>query len=277
MTVAAFVASRTQRDRGVARVLRRRRRRDRDGGRRDRDRGDRAAGGGDPAVPRRARSARGGAHGRLLDATRWRSRRTFRSSSSSTIRIPASDTTCRSSMARTIRRRVLFDGRRHHRARHDAVLRRSARSRVSTSSTAELHPTTMTGHGHRRPREPAGSRSWPRTPRSTPTRSRFRRTTPTTLTLDNQDSAAHNLSIYEDDTASGEPLFTFEPFPGPATETVRRAADPRGRATTSAATSTRRWRGRSWSEVRRNHRRPEVATEAGARAVPPTGAAETRW
>jgi plastocyanin len=43
--------------------------------------------------------------------------------------------------------------------------------------------------------------------------------TPTTLTLDNRDTAAHNLSIYEDDTASGEPLFTFEPFPGPAAET----------------------------------------------------------
>lgn len=43
--------------------------------------------------------------------------------------------------------------------------------------------------------------------------------TPTTLTLDNRDPAAHNLSIYEDDTASGEPLFTLEPFPGPAAET----------------------------------------------------------
>lgn len=42
--------------------------------------------------------------------------------------------------------------------------------------------------------------------------------TPTTLTLDNKDSAPHNLSIYEDDGASGEPLFTFEPFTGPALE-----------------------------------------------------------
>lgn len=39
--------------------------------------------------------------------------------------------------------------------------------------------------------------------------------TPTTLTLDNKDTAPHNVSIYEDDTASGEPLFTFEPFSGP--------------------------------------------------------------
>lgn len=41
---------------------------------------------------------------------------------------------------------------------------------------------------------------------------------PTTLTLDNRDPAAHNVSIYEDESASGEPLFTFEPFPGPRTE-----------------------------------------------------------
>jgi plastocyanin len=42
--------------------------------------------------------------------------------------------------------------------------------------------------------------------------------TPTTLTLDNRDAAPHNVSIYEDDTASGKPLFTFEPFAGPAVE-----------------------------------------------------------
>jgi plastocyanin len=42
--------------------------------------------------------------------------------------------------------------------------------------------------------------------------------TPTTLTLDNKDTAPHNVAIYEDDTASGEPLFTFEPFAGPAVE-----------------------------------------------------------
>jgi plastocyanin len=39
--------------------------------------------------------------------------------------------------------------------------------------------------------------------------------TPTTLTLDNRDTAEHNVSIYEDDSASGDPLFTFEPFAGP--------------------------------------------------------------
>jgi plastocyanin len=40
-----------------------------------------------------------------------------------------------------------------------------------------------------------------------------------TLTLDNRDPTAHNLSIYRDDTASGEPLFTFTPFPGPESKT----------------------------------------------------------
>jgi plastocyanin len=45
--------------------------------------------------------------------------------------------------------------------------------------------------------------------------------TPSQLTFENQDPFAHNLSIYTDDTASGEPLFTFEPFPGPATKSFR--------------------------------------------------------
>jgi plastocyanin len=43
--------------------------------------------------------------------------------------------------------------------------------------------------------------------------------TPTTLTLENRDAAEHNVSIYETEEATGDPLFTFEPFPGPATET----------------------------------------------------------
>jgi hypothetical protein len=42
---------------------------------------------------------------------------------------------------------------------------------------------------------------------------------PSMLALDNEDPFAHNLSIYEDETASGEPLFRFEPFAGPATRT----------------------------------------------------------
>jgi plastocyanin len=48
---------------------------------------------------------------------------------------------------------------------------------------------------------------------------RFPADTPSKLTLDNQDPFAHNLSIYTDDTASSEPLFTFEPFPGPLAKT----------------------------------------------------------
>jgi plastocyanin len=42
--------------------------------------------------------------------------------------------------------------------------------------------------------------------------------TPSKLTLENKDPFAHNLSIYQDESASGTPLFTFEPFPGPATK-----------------------------------------------------------
>ena len=42
---------------------------------------------------------------------------------------------------------------------------------------------------------------------------------PSKLTFDNEDPFAHNLAIYTDETASGEPLFTFEPFAGPDTKT----------------------------------------------------------
>ena len=52
--------------------------------------------------------------------------------------------------------------------------------------------------------------------------------TPTTLTLDNRDTAAHNVSIYEDESASGEPLFTFEEFTGPLTRTFDVAPIPAG-------------------------------------------------
>jgi plastocyanin len=52
--------------------------------------------------------------------------------------------------------------------------------------------------------------------------------TPTTLTLDNRDPSAHNLSIYEDDTASSDPLFTFKEFPGPATKTFNVPPIPAG-------------------------------------------------
>jgi len=43
--------------------------------------------------------------------------------------------------------------------------------------------------------------------------------TPSKLTVDNEDPFAHNLSIYKDETASGQPFFRFEPFPGPDTKT----------------------------------------------------------
>jgi plastocyanin len=52
--------------------------------------------------------------------------------------------------------------------------------------------------------------------------------TPSAIALDNEDPFAHNLSIYEDDTASGVPLFTFEPFAGPETKTRDVKALPEG-------------------------------------------------
>jgi len=51
---------------------------------------------------------------------------------------------------------------------------------------------------------------------------------PTPLTFDNRDPAPHNLAIYEDDTASGEPLFTFEPFAGPETAVEQIPPIPEG-------------------------------------------------
>jgi plastocyanin len=51
---------------------------------------------------------------------------------------------------------------------------------------------------------------------------------PSTLTLDNEDPISHNLSIYENESASGDPLFTFAPFPGPETKTFDVKAIPAG-------------------------------------------------
>ena len=40
---------------------------------------------------------------------------------------------------------------------------------------------------------------------------------PTPLTFVNDDTAAHNLAIFEDEEATGEPLYRFEPVTGPST------------------------------------------------------------
>jgi len=52
--------------------------------------------------------------------------------------------------------------------------------------------------------------------------------TPSKLAFDNEDPFDHNLSIYEDESASGQPLFTFDPFAGPKTETKNVPAIPEG-------------------------------------------------
>ena len=53
---------------------------------------------------------------------------------------------------------------------------------------------------------------------------------PTSLTFDNQDQGVpHNVSIYDDpQSASGDQLFTFQPFPGPAQQTFDVPAIPAG-------------------------------------------------
>jgi plastocyanin len=51
---------------------------------------------------------------------------------------------------------------------------------------------------------------------------------PSRLAFDNEDQFDHNLSIYEDDSASGEPLFTFEEFAGPLTKTFNVPPLPKG-------------------------------------------------
>jgi plastocyanin len=49
-----------------------------------------------------------------------------------------------------------------------------------------------------------------------------------TLAFDNEDPFEHNFSIYEDPSASGQPLFTVDPFAGPTTKTFQVPALPPG-------------------------------------------------
>jgi plastocyanin len=90
-----------------------------------------------------------------------------------------------------------------------------------------IHPTTMTGTIAATP-GPGGVTIVAEGTAFDTDELTFPADEPTTLTFDNRDPAAHNLSIYEDDTASGEPLFTFDPIPGPVTETFPVPAIPEG-------------------------------------------------
>jgi plastocyanin len=81
-----------------------------------------------------------------------------------------------------------------------------------------IHPTTMTGTITSSPGAGGVEVVAENTAFDTE-RIRLPADTPMPLTLDNRDTAAHNLSIYRDESASGDPLFTFEEFTGPATET----------------------------------------------------------
>ena len=112
---------------------------------------------------------------------------------------------------------VLFDG---------AVITGPATETYSVEPLAEgeyffncrIHPTTMTGAITSSPGAGGVNVLAENTAFDTD-EIRLPADAPSTLTLDNRDTTAHNLSIYEDEGASGDPLFTFEPFPGPATET----------------------------------------------------------
>ena len=122
----------------------------------------------------------------------------------------------------------LFDGAAITGTRHDRHTGSPRSPRATTSSTVGC-----TRAPRCRGRSPcrkgrAASRSSRRTPRSTPTEIDLPADTPSTLTLDNQDPFDHNLSIYEDDTASGEPLFTFDAFAGPDVRDLPRGSDPGG-------------------------------------------------
>jgi plastocyanin len=81
-----------------------------------------------------------------------------------------------------------------------------------------IHPTTMTGTITSSPGAGGVNVVAENTAFDTDTL-RLPADAPSTLTLDNRDTAAHNLSIYEDESASGDPLFTFEEFPGPDSKT----------------------------------------------------------
>jgi plastocyanin len=90
-----------------------------------------------------------------------------------------------------------------------------------------VHPTTMTGTITSSPGAGGVNVVAENTAFDTD-RIRLPADAPSTITLDNRDTAAHNLSIYEDESASGDPLFTFEAFVGPASRTFDVSPIPPG-------------------------------------------------
>jgi plastocyanin len=90
-----------------------------------------------------------------------------------------------------------------------------------------VHPTTMTGTIVASPGAGGVNVVAENTAFDTD-RIRLPADAPSTITLDNRDTAAHNLSIYEDESASGDPLFTFEEFAGPASRTFDVSPIPPG-------------------------------------------------
>ena len=163
---------------------------------------------------------------RVSPPTRWRSSRSARRAR---VRQPGPRplTTCGSSTDRTTPPRLCSRARTSQ-----------GRARPSTGSTAlepgdyffycELHPgTAMTGtvtasEGAGAVEVVAQNTAFDTDEIHLPA------DTPSKLALDNEDAFAHNLSIYEDDTASGEPLVHVRAVLRAGDEDVRRAG-PRGR------------------------------------------------
>jgi plastocyanin len=91
----------------------------------------------------------------------------------------------------------------------------------------KIHPTTMTGT-IKAAKGPGGVKVVAQDTSFNTKEIDLPADAPSTLTLENRDPFAHDLSIYMDETASGKPLFTFAPFPGPATKTFPVPAIPAG-------------------------------------------------
>jgi plastocyanin len=92
----------------------------------------------------------------------------------------------------------------------------------------EIHPTTMTGTLTVE-KSAGGIKLVAKDTSFQEKELRFPADQTSTLAFDNEDPFEHNFSIYEDPSASGEPLFTVDPFPGPTTKMFEVPALPPGK------------------------------------------------
>jgi plastocyanin len=90
-----------------------------------------------------------------------------------------------------------------------------------------IHPTTMTGT-MTAIKGAGGVRVVAQNTAFNVDEIKLRADAPAPLTFENKDPFAHNLAIYRDESASGDPLFTLEPFPGPDTKSFTVPPIPAG-------------------------------------------------